>query len=1010
MNPGCCITLRTILLIPIFIALAGDVQGQTIYCPPNFDFEQGNLSNWVFYTGSCCPINTPNQTTPVNNRHTLTSGTGTDIYGGFPIVAPGSGSYSLKLGNDGIGKQAERARYYVHVPSTPGYYIFIYKYAVVFQDPSHAAKDQPRFEVRAYDSATGVAVPCNTFVYVATSSIPGFTKSNLGKNVWYKPWTTASINLSDYNGRTIALDFASGDCALGAHFGYGYVDMSCQLYEISASRCPNSPYINLTGPPGFETYKWMDTSFTTVLDTLQTATISSSVPYTKFAVIVTPYSGLGCPDTFYTDIVNVNTKVTPMADTTVCYWDSVKLKAKVTTNASSYTYEWKPVNSLTCSTCAEPTAQLTTTTVIDVIITDNYGCKDTGSTKITVPPPPQATVIKDTGACYLDTVELAAWGGIKFKWTPAAGLSSTTVPNPVATVTGSTSYKVEVTDALGCKDTNRVNISLYPAAVANAGPDVTVCRWDTVKLSGSGGISYDWLPPIGLDDANKASPTATVDTDRVYALKVTNYYGCTDTDSVALSTYPSPVADAGPDTLACLGLPVQLSGSGGGAYLWYPATNMTNSTTPTPTVYVYANIKYNLVVTNNNGCHDTDEVNVTLARADFASATNGAGCPGEEVSLAAYGGIQYKWYPSAGLDSINTSTPKTVVSGNTTYYVEVTDTTGCKDTAMAQVFQYDLPVADAGADTAVCPGKPFVLKGSGGIAYKWYPSKDLSSDTIASPTVTTTAAITYNLQVTNQFGCKDTDQVAITIVPVSFAIDSVQPICKGETVALNASGGDVYTWSPTYGLSYSNQPNPVAGPDSSMVYTVVITESLCARSDTLSTSLEVLPLPVIEASANDIDCGSEAGKLQAVGAVEYRWIPDYGLSTPDQAFTFAAPEHTTVYTVEGRGENGCVDTSSVTLHVFEGEGRLFAPDVFTPNGDGINDCYRVYIPGTVTEFELAIYNRWGERVYFSHRFDHCWDGTYEGVPAELSTYFYYYKANSSSCGRIFKKGDIHLVR
>src|SRR5436190_1657583 len=88
-------------------------------CPPNIDFETGTLNNWFYYTGTCCPIVTPFGTAPVPGRHTLTSG-GSDPLCGFPTIDP-SGSYSLKLGNNSVGAQGERATYHVHVPAGPTY-------------------------------------------------------------------------------------------------------------------------------------------------------------------------------------------------------------------------------------------------------------------------------------------------------------------------------------------------------------------------------------------------------------------------------------------------------------------------------------------------------------------------------------------------------------------------------------------------------------------------------------------------------------------------------------------------------------------------------------------------------------------------------------------------------------------------------------------------------------------------------------------------------------------------
>ena len=106
---------------------------------------------------------------------------------------------------------------------------------MVLENPSHNASDQPFFRVRVYDSATGNIINCASFLYVSASSLPGFSTSSQTGNhsqgavVYYKPWATASLNLSGQAGKTLVLEFTSADCALGAHMGYGYVDVSCGL-------------------------------------------------------------------------------------------------------------------------------------------------------------------------------------------------------------------------------------------------------------------------------------------------------------------------------------------------------------------------------------------------------------------------------------------------------------------------------------------------------------------------------------------------------------------------------------------------------------------------------------------------------------------------------------------------------------------------------------------------------------------------------------------------------------
>ena len=137
------------------------------------------------------------------------SGTTLDPYGNFPVVAPNGGMYSLKLGNNSTGRQAENARYYVRVPNNPGKIILMFRYAVVLQNPNHSAADQPRFEVMAVDSATNHPLNCVQYSYVSSNSLPGFIKSTVSADVYYKPWTIGTIDLTANKGTTVAIDFSA---------------------------------------------------------------------------------------------------------------------------------------------------------------------------------------------------------------------------------------------------------------------------------------------------------------------------------------------------------------------------------------------------------------------------------------------------------------------------------------------------------------------------------------------------------------------------------------------------------------------------------------------------------------------------------------------------------------------------------------------------------------------------------------------------------------------------------
>ena len=267
--------------------------GQT-FTPPNMDFESGNTSGWTLYKGSVATgfIYSLTTTLPYTGKHTITTGTGTDYYGGFPEV--GGGMYSLKLAHDTSSYNADAASYNVAVPATSTYSL-IYQYAAVLEDPSHTPKHQPVFEVQAIDSATGTKF----FDSVIYDPTPGFIHSTVAPNPWYKAWTNVSVDLSAYAGKTVTVKFIAAACSDGGHFGYAYIDVN-GVFETSAMLPLHAPSVTLKAPTGYASYKWTDAAtFAMSYGTTATVTLPAPTVKTKYALILTPAAGHGTVDTVY---------------------------------------------------------------------------------------------------------------------------------------------------------------------------------------------------------------------------------------------------------------------------------------------------------------------------------------------------------------------------------------------------------------------------------------------------------------------------------------------------------------------------------------------------------------------------------------------------------------------------------------------------------------------------------------------------------------------------------------
>lgn len=288
-------------------------------CPPNIDFETGTFNGWTCYTGSVASVGGNNVIDfnfsggPTFDRQEMYSAIGSagmlDPYGGFPVVCPNGSGYSIRLGNNNAGREAEGVSYDFTIPANANTYNLIYNYAVVFQDPGHLPSEQPRLDLQVQNLSDGYPINCSSFAFFANGSpLPGFQlSSNPGGNtpVWYKSWTAVSINLDNMAGKRIRLFFKTADCTFRVHFGYAYIDVNSECSDRfeGADFCPDDAFVRVNAPYGYQSYTWFNPTFTQQLGTSQTLTLAPPpAAGTQVAVVVVPYSGYGCVDTLYTTL------------------------------------------------------------------------------------------------------------------------------------------------------------------------------------------------------------------------------------------------------------------------------------------------------------------------------------------------------------------------------------------------------------------------------------------------------------------------------------------------------------------------------------------------------------------------------------------------------------------------------------------------------------------------------------------------------------------------------------
>ena len=275
------------------------------------------------------------------------------------------------------------------------------------------------------------------------------------------------------------------------------------------------------------------------------------------------------------------------------------------------------------------------------------------------------------------------------------------------------------------------------------------------------------------------------------------------------------------------------------------------------------------------------------------------------------------------------------------------------------------------------------------------------------------SAGSYSVIVTDGNGCQDSGSVTINS---PFMIATAWPdtsICLGQSVQLNAGGGNSYAWSPSAGLSDPSVQNPLCTPTSSADYMVVVTSGTCAP-DTAYVTVTVNPLPSVF-SGNDttIALGSMV-QLSGSGGVTYNWTPSIWLNCTACPNPIAKPEESTTYIMMVTDANNCSNSDSIRIDI-DKNFVIFIPDIFSPNSaDADNKVFYVRGKGIREIISLVIYDRWGEKVFENKNFNENdasrgWDGSYKGNLMNPGVFVYIIEFIFENDERGSINGDVTLV-
>lgn len=558
-------------------------------------------------------------------------------------------------------------------------------------------------------------------------------------------------------------------------------------------------------------------------------------------------------------------------------------------------------------------------------------------------------------------------------------------------------------------DTHYVDIIDYTPLLVNTTNDTTINCGDHIDLvaQSSGGISpYDYLwttypVNVGYTDSINITPIST----KTYTIEVTDACDNSVYDSVEVIVNGITV-DAGQDTAICAGDSITLTATGATTYQW-----SNGSVTPSITVSPAATTTY--FVTGTALCTGEDSVTVQVNPLPVINiqASQDSVCAGEFTSLSASGASTWSWSSTPSDNSLlGQETQDTItVSPNqsTTYLVTGTDQYGCESSASHIIVAKPSPTSDfAVLDTLICTGEPTTVVYGGSSStnaqFFWYFDNGHASGSGSGPYQVqwdSAGQKTITLSVVDMQCPSDETarSVGVQAHPeVGFTASPTEG-CPTLTVSFtdtssNVSQNPQYQWKfGNGGVSYQHDPTFNYTESGWFDVSLTVTNSNgCQSTMIVEDMVHVFPVPVASFTHNP-EFGSEFDPLIKFYDRSTGNITSWWWHTGDSTF-YDVPDFHHQYADTGTYDvslvvtnaDGCTDTVSYEV-LIRPDYTFFVPTAFTPDGDLLNDEFKVFGLNNQA-FAMNIYDRWGGLVFESNDINRGWDGTINGKDAPVGIY------------------------
>ncbi|CAG5084971.1 DUF7948 domain-containing protein [Parvicella tangerina] len=500
----------------------------------------------------------------------------------------------------------------------------------------------------------------------------------------------------------------------------------------------------------------------------------------------------------------------------------------------------------------------------------------------------------------------------------------------------------------------------------------------------SGGNEYHWYFGDG-DSSNLFEPAHTYTDTGHYevTLIVADSTGClqSDTTSLFIDVFALGNASVSVIDTICIGDSALLSSSGGATYEWFPPLNLSNPSGQTTYAFPSITTEYMVIATDSCGL-DTAIITVPVYNDNYSVMPDTLICAGFPVTLEAYGGVSYSWHNDVSIQNPGSQTPTANPTTSTMYYVDITMASGCiyTDSVFVETVN-NLPAPSLTSDTTICLGDQIVLQAQGGDFYDWSPANLLTniSGNSATTNIQTTSEIF--VEISNPCGTV-LDSVTVEVIEVFPEIVGDTIICPGDQATLWASGGTSYSWSPTSSLSNSSTDTTLASPSAPTIYQVVV-ENAMGCSKTLDVMVDLYAPPSVFANGPSFVLAGQEIELEGTtNGTSYFWSDQDSTLCTDCYTAIVTPEESTTYYFTAIDTNGCRNLDSVEVLI---ESSLYVPNAFTPNGDGYNDFFKVEAR-EVHDYQLYIFNRWGQLIFETTDTEASWDGKYKGSAVQVDAY------------------------